>query len=338
MSATKPASRVELRDYCKRSLGHPVVEINVDEDQLDDRIDEALEYWNEFHHEGTEKIYLKHQITGSTFAISANSGTLTKEETITGGSSNATAKFWSQNTTTVTFHSHNDQNGVQNNNSSSTFTAGETVTGSSSGSTVTVHGTPAVTFGDMDNHYITIAENVISVTGIFDINDSGSTTSNMFSFQYQFHLNEMPFLQAGFDIANFTSTMSHIQLLKDLFVGKKSIRFNRHMDRLYIDWDWYGISTDVDPDDWVIAEAYRSLTGTTYTDVFNDMFLKKYTTALFKRQWGMNLIKFEGVQLPGGVTLNGARILDEAKEEINALHEEMRLTYELPVDFMVGPG
>jgi len=145
----------------------------------------------------------------------------------------------------------------------------------------------------------------------------------------------MPYLTAG-SLAQYQMTQGHLALMNDIFVGKKPIRFNKHQNRLFLDLDWE--NDDIQVDEFIVAEVYAILNPDTYTDVYNDMFLKKYTTALFKRQWGMNLIKFEGVQLPGGVTLNGARILDEAKEEINALHEEMRLTYELPVDFMVGPG
>ena len=128
-------------------------------------------------------------------------------------------------------------------------------------------------------------------------------------------------------------TMRHLDFLDHILVGEKPIRFNQHQNRLYIDMDW---SQDVNVDDFIIIECYRKLDPTTYTDVFNDIYLKRYTTALIKRQWGANLSKFEGVQMLGGVTLNGAKLFEEAQADIEKLEEQIQLAYELPPNYMIG--
>jgi hypothetical protein len=332
----KPSTREELKQYCLRTLGQPVIEINVEDDQLEDRMDEGLQFFQEYHFDGVERMYNIHQITGSTVKIISGTG-FTDGETITGGTSNATATVVSANSTIITFKSHNDTNGISNNDVTSSFSNGETITGSSSSSTA-VADTDAslVTFGDMDNHYITLNDSIIGVIGIFDIQDTGGgqTSSDLFSFRYQFHLNEMPYLTAT-SIINYKMSMQHLKLLNDMFVGKKPLRFNRHQNRLHIDMDW---NNDVEVDEYLVVECYRIIDPTSFSDVYNDMFLKRYVTALFKRQWGANLIKYEGVQLPGGTTLNGRSLFEEAITELRETEEQASLKYELPVDFMVGPG
>ena len=130
--------------------------------------------------------------------------------------------------------------------------------------------------------------------------------------------------------------MQHLQLLNDMFVGKKPLRFNRHQNRLFIDLDWE--NEDLKPDEYVVVAAYRIIDPETFNDVYNDMFLKRYVTALFKRQWGANLIKYQGVSLPGGITLDGRQLLEDAQNEIREIEEQMQTRYQLPIDFMVGPG
>jgi len=332
----RPSTREELKQYCLRTLGQPVIEINVEDDQLEDRMDEGLQFFQEYHFDGVERMYNIHQITGSTVKIISGTG-FTAGETITGGTSNATAVVVSANSTTITFKTHKDTDGISNNDVTSSFSNAETITGSSSG-TAAVADTDVslVTFGDMDNHYITLNDSIIGVIGIFDIQDTGGgqLSSSMFSFRYQFHLNEMPYLTAT-SIINYKMSMQHLQLLNDMFVGKKPLRFNRHQNRLYIDLDW---SDDLEVDEYLVVECYRIIDPATFTDVYNDMFLKRYVTALFKRQWGANLIKYEGVQLPGGTTLNGRTLFEEAITELRETEEQASLKYELPVDFMVGPG
>jgi len=333
----KPSTREELKQYCLRTLGQPVIEINVEDDQLEDRMDEGLQFFQEYHFDGVERMYNVHQITGSTVKIISGTG-FTVGETITGETSNATATVVSANSTTITFKTHKDTNGISNNDVTSSFSNAENITGSSSGTTAVADTDDSlVTFGDMDNHYITLNDSIIGVTGIFDIQDTGGgqTSSDLFSFRYQFHLNEMPYLTAT-SIINYKMSMQHLQLLNDMFVGKKPLRFNRHQNRLYIDLDWN--ADDLNVDEYIVVEAYRIIDPATFTDVYNDMFLKRYVTALFKRQWGANLIKYEGVQLPGGTTLNGRTLFEEAITELRETEEQASLKFELPVDFMVGPG
>tara|TARA_Y100000361_G_scaffold100334_1_gene90103 strand:- start:158 stop:547 length:390 start_codon:yes stop_codon:yes gene_type:complete len=128
-------------------------------------------------------------------------------------------------------------------------------------------------------------------------------------------------------------TMQQLDMLDHILVGEKPIRFNQHQNRLYIDMDW---AEDVSVDDYLIIECYRKLDPTAYTDIYNDIYLKRYTTALIKRQWGSNLSKFEGVQMLGGVTLNGAKLFEEAQADIEKLEEQIQLAYELPPNYMIG--
>ena len=158
------------------------------------------------------------------------------------------------------------------------------------------------------------------------------STSSLNSLKYQLRLNELYDL-ADVSLTHYVMTQQRLNLIQSVFTGKKSFDFNRHTDELWIYMDW---ENDVILNDYIIIEAYKIIDPDTYTDVYNDMFLKQYVTSLFKEQWGLNLSKFEGVQMPGGVTLNGRAILEDARTEIAQLQEQMSLSYELPVDFMVG--
>jgi hypothetical protein len=135
------------------------------------------------------------------------------------------------------------------------------------------------------------------------------------------------------DMIHYTMIQNHLQMINMLLVGEKPFRYNRHMNKLFVDMDW---EKDAGLGDYLIVNAFRILDPSTYTDVYNDMFLKRYATALLKRQWGENLKKFEGVQLPGGVTLNGQKIFEEALEEIQKIEDEVQSRFELPTDFFVG--
>lgn len=245
-----PASRQELIDYCLRKLGHPVLEINIDDDQIEDRIDEAFQTYRDFHYDAVELVYLKQEITANV----------------------------------------------------------------------------------MSDQYITLNDAVTSVVRVLPFSSKTTSGVDMFDVRYQILLNDLYSIQST-DVIYYTQIKTHLQLMQDLLVGQKPIRFNRHQNRLYIDFDW---KNDVDIGEYVIIEAYRLLDPTTYTDVYNDGFLKRYATALLKQQWGINLKKFDGVQLPGGVTLNGQKIYDEATEELAALKEEVQSTFQLPVDMFVG--
>jgi hypothetical protein len=317
----RPTSRQELIDYCLRSLGAPVLEINVDDDQIEDRIDEAFQYYRDYHYDAVEAVYLKEQITASTLTINGtNAASFANGERLTGSISGATTFV----------HQNKDNNEIFVRNTTGTFTASETITGSMSGAIATFN---SIVLGNYDNKYITLNDSVLSVVRTLPLS-SRSNSISFFNVQYQLLLNNIQSL-TNTDIQYYTMLKMHINMINDLLTGQKPVRFNRHMNRLYIDLNW-GDDGDLAIGDYIIIEAYRMLDPDEYTDVYNDGFLKRFATALIKRQWGINLKKFEGVQLPGGVVLNGQKIYDEAVEEITALKEDANNTYQLPVDFFTG--
>jgi len=244
----RPASRSEFREYCLRKLGKPVIEINVDDDQVEDRIDEALSYYWDYHFDGTEKIYYKHVITAN----------------------NVTDK------------------------------------------------------------YITLPENIIGAVRIFNIGDP-MVTNNLFDIRYQIALNDLYSL-TSVSMVPYYMMFQHVQLMEQLLVGAQPIRYNRHTDKLNIDMDWNKVNVG----NYLIVEAYQILDPDTYTDAWGDRWLGLYATALIKKQWGSNLSKFSGLQLPGGVSFNGDKIFNDANAEIEALEKEMMSSYSLPVMDMIG--
>ena len=248
-----PTSRATLIEYCKRRLGDPVLEINVDEDQLEDRVDEALQYYREFHSDATVRTYLKHQITAQ----------------------------------------------------------------------------------DVTNEYITLANNIIFVSKMFPLQSSFQSSRNFFDIKYQMMLNDIADLMnfAG-DLAYYEQMQQYLSLLDMKLNGQPQVQFSRKQNRLYIFGDFQ--DDDINEGDYIVAEVYTEINDSDHTSIFNDMFLKEYTTALIKQQWGQNLIKFEGMQLPGGVILNGRQLYDDATGEIETLRQRVRDEHEFPPDFFVG--
>ena len=267
-------TRETLKQYCLRALGKPVIEINVEDDQVEDRIDEALQYFAQYHYDGTERMYLKYLITA---------------DDITRARANDTV-------------------------STVTDTADSTVTAS---------------FLEGRN-YIPMPSNVMSIVQVFPFTDKAAL--NLFDVRYQLRLNDL-YDFSSTSIIHYDMTLRHLDLLDHILVGERPIRYNMHKNRLYIDMDW---KNDVAAGDYLIIECYRKLDGTTYTDVFDDIFLKKYLIQLIKRQWGANLIKFQGVAMLGGVQLNGEQLYSQAQEELTKLEEQIQLSYELPPQYMVG--
>ena len=243
-------TRQGLIDYCLRRLGQPVVEINIDEDQLEERVDDALEFFQEYHFDGVEKVFLKHVITST----------------------------------------------------------------------------------DITNEYIPMGDPVISVVRVLPIPSFDSFQGGFFNEEYQMRLNDLNNF-SGSSLIQWDMTRQNHSLVEHLFALTPQMSFNRKQNRVYLETDW---ALKFKVDDVIVVEAYRALNPATYTEVYNDMFLKKYTTALIKRQWGENLKKFQGVILPGGITLDGKTIYDEAVEEIRLIEEQVSLKYELPADGYVG--
>lgn len=314
-----PTSRQGLIDYCLRKLGHPVIEINIDDDQIEDRIDEAFQFYRDFHFDAIESVYLSEQITASLIQISGvNAASFINGEKVTGATSGATTYVYR----------NVSANRFQVKNTSGTFSTGETISGGTSGTSATLS---SITLGNFDNKYLTMSDAVTSVIRVLPFS-SRTRGIDLFDVRYQILLNDLYSIQSA-DLIYYSQVQTQLQLINDILVGQKPVRFNRHQNRLYVDMNW---SDDVEIGDYIIVEAYRILDPDTFTDVYNDGFLKRYATALIKQQWGQNLKKFEGVQLPGGVTLNGQKIYDEATEEITSLREEVKDTYQLPIDFFTG--
>jgi hypothetical protein len=243
-------SRDELKDYCLRRLGAPVITINVDDDQLEDRLDDALQYYQDYHFDASLLTYWKHDITQE----------------------------------------------------------------------------------DITNRYFKIDSSIFGITRIFPLNDT-ITKSNMFDLRYQLRLHELyDFTSTSY--TNFNITMQHLRNLELMFTGEIPIRFQRHMHRLFVDWSWG--SKQAYEGMTVVAEGYQIIDPELFSSVYNDRWLKEYATALFKRQWAEHMRKFGNIQLPGGLTLNGDRMYDEAVQEIKTLENETMDKYSLPADFMMG--
>ena len=319
------SSRQGLIDYCLRRLGFPVIEINVDDDQVEDRIDDALQYFQEYHFDGVERLYLTHKVTTAELKFSGLSApSFQNNEMLIGNTSGATCILYTLSGTTARIT-----------NVKGAFVAGETVTGTVSGFSRALASSSFYTSGDIQNGYLPLPDSVIGVIRVLPVNGPSSgmnNRNNMFDLIYQFRLNDMYNLLSA-DMVYYTQVQQHLSMLDMLLVGDRSFKYNRKMDKMYIDMNWEEV---LNPDDFIVVECYRILDPSTYTQVYNDMFLKRYSTALIKRQWGENMKKFGGIQLPGGVILNGKEIYDEAVEEIATIENEMQLKSELPIDFMVG--
>ena len=280
-----PSSRSELADYCRRQLGAPVLEINVADEQVDDIIDDAVQFFQERHFDGVSQAYLKYKIT--------------QDDIDRGRASMETGKKQTGITTTT--------------------------------ATADIAGTD-VTFSYYENsNFLQIPASVIGVTKIYHFDGTNTMTNNMFSVKYQMFLNDI-YYWGSTELLTYAMTKTYLEDINFLLTTEKQIRFNKRMDRLYLDIDWGSVSKD----DWLVIDCFRQLNPNDYGRVWNDSFLKKYTTALLKRQWGQNLLKFQGVKLPGGVELNGRQIYDDAEKDLEIIREQMSNTYELPPLDMIG--
>jgi len=315
------STRDGLKQYALRALGAPVLEINVDDDQLEDRLDEALDYWKIYHYEGIEQIYLKQQIRASEITLSASvAGTFNLAEKITGATSGATAEVCQESSRTSSGTLLLVKNIV------GTFTAGETINGSA-GHNATLS---SIIIREYDNRYIEIPDYVWGVTQIISAGQA-SSSKNIFDLQYQLRLNDLYDLTST-SLIYYKTVMSHLALLDLELNGHQRFRFNRLNGRLYLDANW---ATDFILGDYIIVQSYRAMDPTTWSKVYNEQWLKHYVTALFKKQWATNIKKFSGIQLPGGVTLDGDKLYDEATTEIKDLEDELQ-NKSAPLDFFLG--
>lgn len=244
-----PSSRQEFKDYVLRSLGRPVIEINVDDDQVEDRIDQALKYFADYHFDATDRTYYKHQVTAA----------------------------------------------------------------------------------DKTNKSIPLPDNIIGAVSIFSIGDPSVRADDLFNIRYQIALNDL-YTLTSVSLVPYYMAMQHLATIQELLVGKQPIRFSRHRNILNVDMDWNTINEG----EYLVVEAYQVIDPEVYTDVWGDRWLYLYTEQLVKRQWGTNLKKYDGMQMPGGITFNGQKIYDEADAEIKRMEAEMIMNYSLPVLDMVG--
>ena len=268
-----PNTRDTFKEWCLRSLGKPVIEINVDPDQVEDRIDEALQYFAQYHYDGVERVYLKYQITQADITRSRSDNSLAQVTDI----DSTTTAVWKE-----------------------------------------------------QKNYIPVPSSVMSVVKVFPMTDKASL--NMFDIRYQWRLNDL-YDFSSTSVMHYEMTMQHLDFLDHILIGETAIRHNQHQNRLYLDADF---QSDFVDGDYIIIECYRNLDPSSYPDVYNDIFLKKYATQLIKKQWGANLSKFQGIQMLGGVALNGEQIYTQAQEEIDKLEEQIQLSYELPPMHMIG--
>jgi len=279
----QPASRSDFKNYCLRQLGAPVLEINVADEQIDDIIDDALQYFHERHFDGVLRTYLKYQVTQDDIDRGKGPG----------------------------------QSGV----------LGITTTTATS----TIDGASMQFDWEENSNYLQVPPSVIGIEKVFHFDGSQSMSSGMFSIKYQLFLNDIYFWGA-MEMLTYNMTRTYLADLEFALTTQKQFRFNQRMDRLYLDVSW----SELTPGDYLVIDCFRTLDPNDYTRVWNDSFLKKYTTALLKKQWGQNLIKFQGVKLPGGVELNGREIYEDGVKELEIIREMMSNTYELPPLDMIG--
>jgi hypothetical protein len=302
-----PNTRETLKQYCLRNLGKPVIDINVDDDQVEDRLDEALQYFAQYHSDGIERMYLKYKVT---------------------------ADDVTRLTTNKSFNV--DEKGTVAENielEDGTLTTGDTsgdLAAEDGGAILTEDSTLVRTSYEETQNYLVIPDAVISVVNIFPLSDRANL--NMFDVRYQLRLNDL-YDFSSTSIVHYEMTMKHLDFLDHILVGEKPIRFNQLSNRLYIDQDWVN---DITADEYIIIECYRKLDPDAHTDIFDDLYLKRYATTLIKRQWGQNLSKFSGTAMLGGVTLNGPELFSTALSEQEKLEEEIRLNFEEPPHMQQG--
>ena len=274
----QPSTRQGLIDYCKRQLGAPVLQINIDDTQVGDVIDDAIQYYQEWHYDGVERMYLKHQITADDVA-----------------------RFLSSNEE----HSTTD---------------------------------PDQATWENRKNFIEVPDHVIGVSKVFGVS-SNWVRNDLFGLSNQYFLMDVFSFSSGFAFGNFDMTnyfmiRQYFETL-DMVVNTGALveyRFNKRQDRLFIDIDVNRLTEG----NYILIECHRALNPDEFTQIYNDSFVKKYATALMKKQRGMNLIKYNSVQLPGGITLNGRQIYEDALAELAQLEADMPTKYTLPPMDMIG--
>jgi hypothetical protein len=279
----QPSTRQELINYCKRKLGYPVLEINVADEQIEDLVDDAVQFFQERHFDGVFQTYMKYQVT--------------QDDIDRGRARGGTSSSVGITTTIV--------NETVGNSTSFKF--------------------------EENGNYLPVPPSVIGVNKIFHFDGANSITNNMFSVKYQLFLNDV-YYWGSTELLTYAMVKTYLEDIEFMLTTQKQIRFNKRQDRLYLDIDWGSLNAGT----YLVIDCFRTMDPNDYSRVWNDSFLKPYLTALIKKQWGQNLIKFQGVKLPGGIELNGRQLYDDAQREIDVIMEKMSNTYELPPLDMIG--
>ena len=346
----QPTTKAELKDYCLRRLGSPVLEINVDDDQVDDLIDDAIQLFQERHFDGVERMFLKHKLTASDVAkfrgldqeqlLGTATGAILTVKVVeegTGYTTGTTIAYTGGTGTSATF----DITAVDGQISEVEISAVGTnylvedeitFTGGGGNAKIEVTGVQEQTEWEERDNFLQIPPQVLGINRVFGVKGS-NIRSNLFGLEYQLFLNDL-YQFGSVDILSYFMTKTYLETL-DMVLNNGAFipfRFNRRSDRLYIDTD----RLMLDEGSYIILDCHRLLDPSTYTEVYNDPFLKKYTTALIKRQWGQNLIKFKGAQLPGGITMNGRELYEDGNSEVMKIESEITTTYELPPNWEIG--
>ena len=268
MSATRPASKTELKNYALRRLGYPTIDINVATEQLDDLIEEAIDYYQEYHYSGSYKAFLRIEVT----------------EAI-----KTAAQEYAQEGSSAWY-------GIKN--------------------------------------YVDTAPGTLGINHVYtSIGASSIVPGNIFNIKYQIFLNDIYAMTHG-HILHYFLTSQYLETLDFVTYSQanRRVKWNEHQGRLYLDMDW----GEMNVGDYLLVDCNMRQDPDTYTSMYNDNWLKDYVEALFQQQWGRNLSKYDGIQMIGGVTLNGRKILDDASQFKKDLEEEVRDRYELPPLDAVG--
>ena len=317
-----PTNRESFKQFVLQELGKTVLDINVSDEQVENQIDLALQYYADYHFDGTSKHYYKLPITGD-----LRSDAIKEVKVINGGTGYS-------NTDTLTFSSppigETVPNGsITTDNTGTILTIDLTDFGKNYAyaPTVTINssfGSGAILSADMGGYTI-LPDNIIGISRVFPFHFF-TAGSDMFSVEYQFALNNM-YNIVNSQLVPFYMSKMHLQLFQEILVGRPSFRFNRKTNRLYIDV----LNDRLKEGEYMVIETFMVIDPMEFAEIWTDRFLIRYTVALVKKQYGQNLTKFIGGMMPGGIAFNGERILDDALNEIAKLEAEMLNSWSMPV-------
>lgn len=311
-------TRQGLVEYCLRKLGAPVINIEVDAEQIEDCINDAMHHYTEYHFDGIMRDYLAHKISGTTLNVVDSTGFLVGS-TLLNSDGTIRAVIASVTPTSIVINKQIGYEKLQANQTVKTIDLAHSTTITS------------IVLGDVDNGWIPAGDTIVGVTKILNLSSVMGSSDYMFNMQYQIMMTELQALTKS-GASMYWQTMNYLGHIDFIMKKEKNFTFNRRMNRLYLEISW---DNDVKVGDIVVAEIYRAVEGTEFPEVYDDIWLKRYVTALLKKQWGANLSKYSGMQLPGGLTFNGQQIYADAMVDIQKLEDEA-LYSTSPLDFYVG--